>query len=87
MRVHRNFARRENIAFTLLADKDVKIIEAFGMANPRFPKGTNWYGIAVPAIFVIDRKGRVTHRFATRDYRDRPSPEAVLSVLRRSAGG
>jgi peroxiredoxin len=85
--IHRGFAKSKNIAFTLLADKKVKIIEAFGMTDPKYPKGTNWYGIALPAIFVIDPKGIVTHRFTSTNYRDRPSPEAVLSVLRKSAGG
>ena len=85
--VHSDFAKRENIAFTLLADEKVEIIEAFGMTNPRYPKGSNWYGIAVPAIFVIDAKGIITHRFTTTNFRDRPSPEAVLDALRKSVGG
>ena len=85
--VHSDFAKSENIAFTLLADSKVQIIEAFGMTNPRYPKGTSWYGIAVPAIFVIDSRGVITHRFANTNYRDRPSPEAVLSVLQKGAAG
>ncbi len=87
MAVHRDFAKRENIAFTLLADSKVQIIEAFGMTNPKYPKGTSWYGIAVPAIFVINPQGVITHRFTSTNYRDRPSPEAVLSVLRKGAAG
>lgn len=85
--VHSRFAKQENIAFTLLADKKVEIIEAFGMANPKYPKGSNWYGIATPGIFVINPKGIVTHRFTTTDYTDRPEPEDVLAVLKKSAGG
>ena len=85
--VHQRFARSRNIAFTLLADKKVEIIEAFGMTNPQYPKGTNWYGTAVPGIFVIDSKGMITHRFTSSNYTDRPSPEAVLSVLQKGAGG
>ena len=85
--VHSDFAKRENIAFTLLADSKIQIIEAFGMTNPKYPKGTRWYGVAVPAIFVIDPKGIITHRFTSTNYRDRPSPEAVLSVLRKGVNG
>ena len=85
--VHSDFAKSKNIAFTLLADSNVQIIDAFGMTNPKYPKGTPWYGIAVPAIFVIDPKGVITHRFTSTNYRDRPSPEAVLSVLRKGAAG
>jgi len=85
--VHARFARARNIAYSLLADKKAEIIEAFGLANPQYPKGSSWYGIAVPAIFAIDPKGVITHRFTSTDYTDRPSPEAVLSVLRKDAGG
>lgn len=85
--MHAGFASRRNIAFTLLADKKADIIKALGMTNPQFPKGTRWYGVALPGIFVVDPKGKVTHRFMTQDYRDRPSPEAVLSVLSKGAKG
>ena len=85
--VHQRFAKEKNIAFTLLADKKVEIIEAFGLTNPEYPKGTSWYGIALPAIFAINPEGIITHRFTSADYTDRPSPEAVLSVLRQAAGG
>jgi hypothetical protein len=36
---------------------------------------------------VIDSRGVITHRFANTNYRDRPSPEAVLSVLQKGAAG
>jgi len=85
--VHSNFAARRNIGFTLLADKKAQIIEALGMTNPQFPKGSRWYGVALPGILTIDPKGKVTHRFISKDYRDRPSPEAVLAVLRKGAKG
>jgi len=85
--VHARFAKARNIAFTLLSDDKAEIIEAFGMANPQYPRGSRWYGIALPGIFAIDPGGIITHRFTTTDYTDRPSPDAVLSVLRKSAGG
>ena len=84
--VHEDFAARENIAFTLLADKKADIIGAFGLLNPNYAKGTPWHGIALPAIFAIDPKGVVTHRFTTTNYRDRPEPQAVLKILGRKSG-
>jgi peroxiredoxin len=84
--VHARFARQENIKFTLLADAKADIIKAFGLVNERFPKDAPWYGVAVPAILAVDAKGIVTHRFSTRDYTDRPEPEAVLDILRRAGG-
>ena len=87
MSTHANFTTSRNIKFPLLADSKAKIIEAYGMTNPRFPKGTSWYGVAMHGILVMDAKGVVTHRFMTQDYRDRPSPDAVLSVLRKAGQG
>lgn len=84
--MHSGFAERENIAFTLLSDKKVEIIGAFGMVNPKYPKGSSWYGIASPGIFAIGPKGVITHRFTTTDYTDRPEPMDVLAVLRKSGG-
>ena len=84
--VHARFAQRNNIKVTLLADRKAEIIAAFDLINSRFPKSSPWYGVAVPAIFAIDSNGIVTHRFTTRNYRDRPEPEAVLEILRRAGG-
>ena len=87
MSVHASFAARENIAFTLLADKDIKIIKAFGMANPQYPEGSSWHGVALPGIFVIGPDDVVAHRYMTEDYQDRPSVDAVYAILRKSAVG
>lgn len=84
--MHARFARRESIKFTLLADKKAEIIKAFDLVNKSFPKSAPWYGVAVPAIFAVNAKGTVTHRFSTQDYRDRPEPEAVLEILKRAGG-
>ena len=84
--MHARFAQREGIKFTLLADKKADIIRAFGLVNESFPKDAPWYGVAVPAIIAVDAKGIVTYRFTTRNYTDRPEPEAVLEIL-RGAGG
>jgi len=81
------FAERENIGYTLLSDADTKIIPAFGLINEQFARGTAWYGVAHPMIFVVDEKGVVRHRFSERDYASRPDVDVVLEVLRKEAGG
>jgi len=85
--VHASFTSRQSIAFTLLADAMAEITEVLRITNPQFRKENKCYGVALPGILAIDPKGAVTHRFITRDYRDRPSPEAVLTVLRKGASG
>ena len=84
--VHARFAEREGIRYTLLADRRAEVIGAFGLINRRFPKSAPWYGVAVPAIFVVNANGIVTHRFSTENYRDRPEPEAILDILRKAGG-
>lgn len=83
--VHARFAAGRQIAYTLLADEKSAIIKAFGVIDQRYPATSRWHGLAVPIIFVIDAGGVVTHRFSSRDYRDRPSIDSVLEALRNRA--
>ncbi len=81
------FGADRNIAFPLLADEKAEIIGAFGLIDERFPRRSPWYGIAHPAIFVIDPKGVVTRRFTSTNYRDRVDVDTVLRMLRSRADG
>lgn len=85
--VHAEFAADRGIGYSLLADQKAEIIKAFGLINQRFPRGTRWYGIALPIMFVIDAKGVITHRFSSTNYRNRPDPDLVLKALRKHAEG
>jgi len=78
---------REGIRYTMLSDAAAEIIPAFGVANERFPKGSQWYGVAHPLILAVDPGGIVRHRFSTRDHRERPEIDSVLAVLRGATGG
>ena len=81
------FAGSENIGYTLLSDAKAKIIPAFGITNPQFPKSSSWYGIALPIIFVVDANGVIRHRFSTRNYRNRPEVDVILDILRKETKG
>lgn len=80
--VHARFAAGNGIAYTLLADEKSAIIRAFGVIDERYPAGSTWHGLARPIIFAIDPGGIITHRFSSRDYRDRPDVDTVLKALR-----
>ena len=54
--------------FPLLADPDFAVINRYGVCNPA---GFDGRRVPHPAVFVIDRAGRVTWRFP--EYR-RPDP-------------
>jgi len=83
----KSFADARNIGYTLLSDAKAKIIPAFGIANPQFAKGSSWYGVALPIVFVVDKGGVIRHRFSLRSYRDRPEVDVILDALKKDAKG
>jgi peroxiredoxin len=78
----KRFATTRKIGFTMLSDKGSALIKAFGLIDVSVPESSSWYGFAKPAIYVIDAKGGITHRFAEVQYTERPDPAAVLDALR-----
>jgi peroxiredoxin len=79
----RRFADDEHISFTLLSDAKSKIIGAFDLLDPQYPPSSRWHGLALPMIVVVDGAGVVQRHFSSRDYRNRPSVDAVLKQLRK----
>ena len=75
------FAEGRGIEFALLADPDSKIISAFGLRNERFGPGSYGYGLAHPALIVIDADGIVRRRHSGPSYRSRPEPDEILATL------
>jgi peroxiredoxin len=66
--------------FPLLADPDHAVIDRYGQLNPeRFKE----YVVPHPAVFVIDRQGRVTWKFTNTDANIRASNEDILKALSR----
>ncbi len=59
---------------TLLSDADTKATVAFGVLEK--------FGLPRAATFLIDREGRVSHRWLAENYRKRPSPETILAKAR-----
>ena len=71
----------------MLSDVKADIIPAFGITNPQFKKGSSWYGVALPIIFVVDKDGTIQHRFSLRNYQDRTEADTILQILRRDSVG
>ena len=61
--------------FPLLADKDHKVIDRYGVFNP---DGRGW---PHPSTFIIDRDGVVRWKFIEVDYKNRPSNEQIRKEL------
>lgn len=84
--VSKNFA--EKIAsdgkgvvnFPLLSDPEHKIIDAYGLRDPAY-EGQKVYGIPHPAVYVIDKQGKVAWAKVESDYKQRPTSEQIRAVL------
>ena len=92
--VLREFAARKSITFPLLADHESNVIHAFDVANRRYGKGTLLdvqseqitdmlgdvpvYGVAYPAVFVMDRNGKILWRFVSEADELRLTGTAIL---------
>ena len=61
-RSHRNFCAKHELNFTLLADTDRSICEAYGVWVEKSMYGRKYMGVA-RKTFLINEQGRITHIF------------------------
>ena len=61
-RSHQNFCAKHELNFTLLADTDHSICEAFGVWQEKSMYGRKYMGV-VRTTFLLDAEGRITHIF------------------------
>jgi len=66
------------LGFPVLSDPDLIAIDAFGVRH----EGGGLDGdVARPAVFILDRDGRVVWRDLTENWRVRVRPDVVVSEL------
>jgi peroxiredoxin len=68
------------ITFPILSDLDHKIIDAYGLRDPAY-EGQKVYGIPHPAVYVIDKSGKVAWAKIESNYRERPKNEEIRAAL------
>jgi peroxiredoxin len=68
------------IAFPLLSDPQHQVIDAYGLADPRYLKQRR-EGIPYPAAYVIDKAGRVAWSRIDFDFRERPPTSELRAAL------
>jgi uncharacterized protein len=68
------------INFPILSDTANKVIDEYGLRDPAY-KGTSHYGIPHPAVYVIDKHGKVAWAKIESNYRERPSHEEIRAAL------
>ena len=84
--VSRGFAQKiesdgkGKVTFSLLSDPDHKIIDSYGLRDPAY-EGQKVYGIPHPAVYVINKDGKVTWARIESDYRQRPTNQEIRAAL------
>ena len=76
-----DFLRKNNPSITLLSDPRSKSIKAFGLLDTAPVIGTQTYGIAQPAMYIIDKKQKIQAIFQIKNYKNRPLVSEVLSKI------
>ena len=84
--VSKNFAEKIGsdgkgaINFPFLSDPEHKTIDAYGLRDPAY-EGQKVYGIPHPAVYVIDKQGKVAWAKIESDYKLRPTNEEIRAAL------
>lgn len=89
--------KKENLGFPLLSDPGAEIVGKYGLkfhlddetvkkyksfgADVESASGRKHHQIAVPAVYVIDRKGVIRWVFVNEDYKKRAKPADILKAL------
>lgn len=74
--LRRSFPRGE-FDFSLLEDRNHKVIDRYGLLNPN---GKGW---PHPATYVVDRHGTVRWRFVEVDFTKRATNKQIMGELRK----
>jgi peroxiredoxin Q/BCP len=68
-------AQATGAAFPLLADPNHAVADAYGVYNLLGD------GVATPAVFIVDRSGRVVWSYVSQNANDRPTSQLILENL------
>jgi peroxiredoxin len=68
------------VSFQLLSDPGHRVIDGYGIRDPEY-NGQKFEGIPHPAVYVIDKNGRVTWLTFEEDYKKRPSNTEIRNAL------
>ena len=69
-----------NLGFLILSDPGSKTIDAWGLRDPAY-KGQQIDGVPHPAVFVLDKTGKVAWSRIESDYKVRPTNAEIRAAL------
>jgi peroxiredoxin len=76
-----DFASEKGIAYTMLSDTGSRMVDALGLRDPQYAKGSFAYGVPRASILYLASDGTVMAKYVAEDYRSRPSNEDVMAML------
>lgn len=75
---HQKFKEKYELPFSLLADEDHKVAEAFGVWGKKRFMGKEYMGV-LRTTFIVDEKGRIAHIFE--DVKPTDHSKEILSLF------
>lgn len=70
-----------SIPITFLSDPENRTIDRYGLRDPAYA-GKKVEGIPRPAVFVLDRNGRIVWSKVETDYTQRPTNAEIIAALK-----
>ena len=75
---HQEFREKYKLPFSLLADEDHKVAEAYGVWDKKRFMGKEYLGV-LRTTFIVDEKGRIAHVFE--DVKPADHSKEILALL------
>jgi peroxiredoxin len=75
------FVQRHAITYPLLADTQAQTMTAYEILNKAYKKGDDNYGIPYPGVVVINKKGKVIHKYFYEGYKNRVDFIELYEIL------
>ena len=76
---NKDFVADEQLAFGILSDRNMSVINALGLRHAGAGPGGN--AIAIPAHFLIRKDGTIAWRYISPRAQDRPDPAEILAAI------
>ena len=82
--VVRRYIEETGLPFNILIDDDRDVLRAYGVWHRA---GLTAWNIARPALFLIDRDGRIHYSFVAERQHEFPEHEQILAAIDRLQSG
>lgn len=78
----KRFTLEENIVFPLLADQQVKTMQAYNIVNNQYKPGDEHYGIPYPGVIIVNKAGDIAFKYFYEGYMRRVKFDVMYEQLK-----